>query len=171
MHRLTFVYFLKIRMSDILTMQVHKIKQIRRLYMAMFAHIYKYLKSGIQGVHALYKVSKMLSWKFNRLLCITNLASKQFNFYVGRKSCYRYLAFLWYLSNQGWIPHDLVGGGGALPAQVPSCVGHVCRPPIKLLHYCKVLLDFCIWIVSNCCSQFAYHQTCYYSNYCISFCL
>jgi hypothetical protein len=33
------------------------------------------------------------------------------------------------------------GGGGALPALVPSCVGHVCRPPINLLHYCKVLLD------------------------------
>jgi hypothetical protein len=39
------------------------------------------------------------------------------------------------------------GGGGALPALVPSCVGHVCRPPINLLHYCKVLLYYCIWIV------------------------
>jgi hypothetical protein len=38
------------------------------------------------------------------------------------------------------------GRGGAMPALVPSCVGHVCRPPIKLLHYCKVLLDY--WIVS-----------------------
>ena len=36
---------------------------------------------------------------------------------------------------QGWIQHDLGGGGGALPALVPSCVGHVCRPPINLLHY------------------------------------
>jgi hypothetical protein len=34
------------------------------------------------------------------------------------------------------------GGGGALPALVPSCVGHVCRPPINSLHYCKVLLDY-----------------------------
>jgi hypothetical protein len=33
------------------------------------------------------------------------------------------------------------GGGGG------SCVGHVCRPAINLLHYCKVLLDYCIWIV------------------------
>jgi hypothetical protein len=32
------------------------------------------------------------------------------------------------------------GGTGALPALVPSCVGHVCRPPINLLHHC-------IWIV------------------------
>jgi hypothetical protein len=39
------------------------------------------------------------------------------------------------------------GGGGALPALRPSCVSHVCRPPIKLLHYCKVLLDYCICIV------------------------
>jgi hypothetical protein len=39
------------------------------------------------------------------------------------------------------------GGGGAMPALMPSCVGHVCRPPINLLHYCKVLLDYCIWIV------------------------
>jgi hypothetical protein len=23
----------------------------------------------------------------------------------------------------------------------------VCRPPINLLHNCKVLLDYCIWIV------------------------
>jgi hypothetical protein len=39
------------------------------------------------------------------------------------------------------------GGGGALQARVTSCVGHVCRPPINLLHDCKVLLDYCIWIV------------------------
>jgi hypothetical protein len=39
------------------------------------------------------------------------------------------------------------GTGGALPGLVPSCVGHVCRPPINLLHYCKILLDYCIWIV------------------------
>jgi hypothetical protein len=39
------------------------------------------------------------------------------------------------------------GGGGALPALVTSCVGHVCHPPINLLHDCKVLLDYCIWIV------------------------
>ena len=30
---------------------------------------------------------KKTLWKFNRLLCIINLA-KQFNFYIGRKSCY-----------------------------------------------------------------------------------
>jgi hypothetical protein len=37
------------------------------------------------------------------------------------------------------------GGGGALPALVPSSVGHVCRPPINILYL-------------NCCSQFAYHR-------------
>jgi hypothetical protein len=48
--------------------------------------------------------------------------------------------------NQGWIQHDLVEGGVgcSVPALVPSCVGHVCRLPINLLHYCKVLLDYCI---------------------------
>jgi hypothetical protein len=62
-------------------------------------------------------------------------------------------SFLVHNYSQGWIEHDLVGGGGgggvggALPALVPSCVGHVCRSPINLLHYCKVLLDYCIWIV------------------------
>ena len=35
-------------------------------------------------------------------------------------------------------------GGGALPALVPSHVGHVRRPPINLLYYCKVLLNYCI---------------------------
>jgi hypothetical protein len=38
-------------------------------------------------------------------------------------------------------------GWGGLQALVPSCVGHVCRLPINLLHYCKVLLDYNIWIV------------------------
>jgi hypothetical protein len=49
---------------------------------------------------------------------------------------------LMFVINQGWpIQHDLVGGGGALPALVSSCVGHVCRqgrrdrggvtPPLK----------------------------------------
>ena len=28
------------------------------------------------------------------------------------------------------------GGGGALAALLPSCVGLVRRPPINLLHYC-----------------------------------
>jgi hypothetical protein len=41
----------------------------------------------------------------------------------------------------------MCAAGGALPALVPSCAGHVCRPLINLLHYCKVLLDYCIWIV------------------------
>jgi hypothetical protein len=47
-------------------------------------------------------------------------------------------------TNQGWILHYLVGGGGG---GCSSCVGHVCRPPINLLDHCKVLLDYCIWIV------------------------
>jgi hypothetical protein len=45
---------------------------------------------------------------------------------------------------KGWIQHDLVGGGGALPALVPSCVGHMRRPPINLLDYCKVFPDYSI---------------------------
>jgi hypothetical protein len=32
---------------------------------------------------------------------------------------------------QGWIQHDLVGGD-ALPALVPSCVGHACPPAHQL---------------------------------------
>ena len=39
------------------------------------------------------------------------------------------------------------GRGCALSALLPSCVGHVRHPPINLLDYCKVLLDYCIWIV------------------------
>jgi hypothetical protein len=39
------------------------------------------------------------------------------------------------------------GGVCALPALVPSCVGRVRRPPINLLDYSKVLLDYCISIV------------------------
>jgi hypothetical protein len=54
------------------------------------------------------------------------------------------------------------GGGGS----ASSGVGHVCRPPINLLHYCKVLLDYCIWIVIV-----VHLSSGYYSNYCISFCL
>jgi hypothetical protein len=54
--------------------------------------------------------------------------------------------------NRSWmkfIQHVLVGGGGAdaLPALMPSCVGHVHRLPINFLDYCKVLLDYSIWIV------------------------
>jgi hypothetical protein len=42
-----------------------------------------------------YRVSKKKTLrKFDRLLCIINVG-KQFDFYIGRKSCY--LAFLWYL--------------------------------------------------------------------------
>jgi hypothetical protein len=47
-------------------------------------NIYTYIYT-IQGV------SKKTLRKFNRLLCIINVA-KQFDFYIGRKSCY--LAFL-----------------------------------------------------------------------------
>ena len=39
------------------------------------------------------------------------------------------------------------GREGALPALVPSCVGHVAHAPINLLDYSKVLLDYCISIV------------------------
>ena len=59
------------------------------------------------------------------------------------------------------IQHNLVWGGGGfcqLRCRVVS-VGHVCRPPINLLHYCKVLLDYCIWIVIVVhSSQFSYHH-------------
>ena len=41
---------------------------------------------------------------------------------------------------QGWIQHDL-GGGGIL---CQLSVVHVCHPPINLLDYCKLLLDYCI---------------------------
>jgi hypothetical protein len=46
----------------------------------------------------------------------------------------------------GMDPEWSGGGGGAVPALVSSCVHNVCHPPINLLHYCKVLLDYCIWI-------------------------
>jgi hypothetical protein len=46
---------------------------------------------GKETGHTVQGVSKKTLWKFNRLLCITNL-TKQFNFYIGQKSCY--LAFL-----------------------------------------------------------------------------
>ena len=51
---------------------------------------------------------------------------------------------------QGWIQHDLVEGGGggrALQALVPSCVGHMCHLPINILY-----LNY------NCCLHFAYHH-------------
>jgi hypothetical protein len=69
------------------------------------------------------------------------------------------LGLIVYIVQQGWIQHGWGGGGGgggALPALVLSCVGHVCRPPINLLHYCKVLLG--LYLNCNCCSQFAYHH-------------
>jgi hypothetical protein len=47
---------------------------------------------------------------------------------------------------------------GALPVLVPSCVGHVRRPPINLLDYSKVLLDYCISIVIVVNKQFTYHH-------------
>jgi hypothetical protein len=43
---------------------------------------------------------------------------------------FNHLSFIMFL--QGWIQHDLVWGGGALPALMPNCVGHACRPPIRL---------------------------------------
>ena len=43
------------------------------------------------------------------------------------------------------------GGGGALPALVPSCVGHACPPA----HQLASLLEY---LNCNCCSQFAYHH-------------
>jgi hypothetical protein len=48
------------------------------------------LRDGEQMVD-IQGVSKKTLRKFNRLLCIINVA-KQFDFYIGRKSCY--LAFL-----------------------------------------------------------------------------
>jgi hypothetical protein len=38
------------------------------------------------GMEIIYRVSKKTPWKFNRLSWIINLA-KQFNFYIGQKSC------------------------------------------------------------------------------------
>jgi hypothetical protein len=50
------------------------------------------------------------------------------------------LTFLWGALHPPHLP--------LVPALlVPSCVRHVRRPPINLLDYCKLLLDYCIWIV------------------------
>ena len=58
---------------------------------------------------------------------------------------------------QGWIQHDLVGGGALVPT-AELC--RSCVPPDHQLLYL------------NCnCSQFTYHHVINNSNYCISFCL
>ena len=48
--------------------------------------------------------------------------------------------------NQGWIQHDLVGGGGG-GALVPTA--ELCRSCVPLAHQLLYL---------NCCSQFTYHH-------------
>jgi hypothetical protein len=48
------------------------------------------------------------------------------------------------------------GGGDALPAVVPSCVGRACRP--RLIHYVQQSLTWLLYLSCNCCSQFAYHH-------------
>jgi hypothetical protein len=53
-----------------------------------FSHLQASMKKSVKIVPVpLYRVSKKTLRKFNRLSCIVNLA-KQFNFYIGRKSCY-----------------------------------------------------------------------------------
>jgi hypothetical protein len=54
------------------------------------------------------------------------------------------------ISSQGWIQHDLVGGGGRCSASSGAELCRSCVPPahqLASLHYCKILLDYCIWIV------------------------
>jgi hypothetical protein len=57
-----------------------------------------------------------------------------------------------------WQEHAWVPAASKIPKEWaiysfpnlwPSCVSHVCRPPIDLLHYCKVLLDYCIVVHSS----------------------
>ena len=64
-----------------------------------------------------------------------------------------------FVNEAGMIQYDLVGWG-TLPALVPSCVVHVCCP-----------LASAVYLNSNCCKQFTYHDVVAQITACISFCL
>jgi hypothetical protein len=76
------------------------------------------------------------------------------------------------ISDRDGFSRVLVGERDALPALVPSYVGHV-NSCVLPAHQLASLLQSLAWLQylnCNCCSQFAYHHVKHYSNYCISFC-
>jgi hypothetical protein len=78
---------------------------------------------------------------------------KRQTFHAPNLTLMRYCKF--FVSFQGWIQHDLVGGCSA------SSSAKLCRSCVPPAHQLASLLQSLAWLLylnCNCCSQFAYHH-------------
>ena len=62
-----------------------------------------------------------------------------------------------HFATQGWIQHDLVGGGGC-SASSGAELCRSCVPPAHQLASLLQSLALLLYLNCNCCSQLAYHH-------------
>jgi hypothetical protein len=103
-----------------------------------------------------YVICKIRGWLKNNdrdRYWTSDARFKRRTFHAPNLTLMRYCKF--FVSFQGWIQHDLVGGCSA------SSSAKLCRSCVPPAHQLASLLQSLAWLLylnCNCCSQFAYHH-------------